>query len=59
MYLQPLQFYYDYGRAWVPRTESYGFFPGKYLVNGESDQKSVPNEKDAEFNFLYGMCYQI
>ena len=31
----------------------------QYLVNGESDQKSVTNKKDAEFNFLSGECHQI
>ena len=27
----------------------------QYLVNGESDKKSVTNKKDAEFNFLSGV----
>ena len=31
----------------------------QYLVNGELDQKSVTNKKDAKFNFLAGMCHQI
>ena len=31
----------------------------QYLVNGESNEKSDRNEKDAEFNLLYGVCYQI
>ena len=31
----------------------------QYLVNGESDQKSVTNKRDAKFNFLTGTCYQI
>ena len=35
------------------------FFTPHYLVNGESDQKSVTNKKDAKSNFLSGVCYQI
>ena len=31
----------------------------QYLVNGESDQKSAPYERDVEFNFYYGVCCQI
>ena len=31
----------------------------QYLVNGDSNQKSVTNKKDAEFNFLSGVCHQI
>ena len=31
----------------------------QYLINGESDQKSALNKRDVEFNFLYGVCYQI
>ena len=31
----------------------------QYLVNGESDQKSATSKKDAEFNFLSGVCHQI
>ena len=31
----------------------------QYLVNGESDLKSVTNKIDAELNFLYGLWCQI
>ena len=31
----------------------------QYLVNGESNKKSVTNKKDGKFNFLYGVCHQI
>ena len=31
----------------------------QYLANGESDQKSVTNKKDAHFNSLYEVCHQI
>ena len=31
----------------------------KYLINGESNKKSVKNKSDGKFNFLYGMCCQI
>ena len=30
-----------------------------YLVNGESDQKSVTNKKDAKSHFLSEVCPQI
>ena len=31
----------------------------KYLINGESNKKSVRNKSDGKFNFLYGVCCQI
>ena len=31
----------------------------QYLVNRESNQKSVTNEKDAHFHSLSGVCHQI
>ena len=39
---------------WQPFSKN-----SQYLVNGESDKKNVTNKKDAKFNFLSGVCYQI
>ena len=31
----------------------------QYLINDESDQKSVTNKKDATFHFISEVCHQI
>ena len=31
----------------------------QYLENGKSNQKSVTNKKDGQFNLLSGVCHQI
>ena len=48
MYLEPIKFYYN------SKKVSRKLKKPQYLENGESDQKSVTNKKDAEFNLLSG-----